>query len=271
MTPSALDQLLEHPALWRAADRQRAPLPGAATGLSSGYDALDQALPDAGWPTHDLMEILVCQWGSGELKLLQPALATLSQQRRWLAWVSPPWQPYAPGLQGAGIALERVLVIRTQQQRDTLWAMEECLQSACCSAVLGWPVNPTPTSIRRLQRAAQQGNSWGILLRPQEHAQQPSPAPLRLEIAPTGQDLRVRIIKRRGSWGSDWLTCSLAKPVMQPSPTLQPTLQAAVNLAPTTPPIQEHQGQDHAVDLPVFPTIATRQLSGQPRRAGLGD
>ena len=91
MKPHALDQLLQHPGLWRAADRQS---PGQATGtagLSTGYATLDRELPDGGWPCHDLMEVLCCQWGSGELPLLQPALATLTIFTFMGAWRSFLW------------------------------------------------------------------------------------------------------------------------------------------------------------------------------------
>lgn len=260
MKPHALDQLLQHPGLWRAADRQS---PGQATGtsgLSTGFATLDRELPDGGWPCHDLMEVLCCQWGSGELPLLQPALATLSQQPRWLVLVAPPWLPYAPGLQRAGIQLNRLLVLETRAQRDTLWAMEECLQSGCCSAVLGWPGTLTPTAIRRLQRAAQQGECWGVLLRPQAHKQQPSPAPLRVEIAPALHALQVRIMKCRGRWGSDWLTCTTHADT-DTTPAAPDWLKPAngASQTPVSLPVTRRKGQPPALDLPVLPDVHTGQ------------
>ena len=69
---SSLDKLLESPRIWRA--RNQAP---AERGLSSGYKQFDRHLPGGGWPRAALTEILVEQYGIGELRLLMPALASL--------------------------------------------------------------------------------------------------------------------------------------------------------------------------------------------------
>ena len=46
------------------------------------------------------MELLSEDYGIGELRLLSPALATLSStDDRCIAWVNPPHLPYAPALQ----------------------------------------------------------------------------------------------------------------------------------------------------------------------------
>ena len=65
---AALEQLRRHPAMWR---REAPP----ADGLSTGFPALDEVLPDAGWPMGALTEILVPRAGAGELRLVLPALA----------------------------------------------------------------------------------------------------------------------------------------------------------------------------------------------------
>ncbi len=159
------------------------------------------------------MELLCPYWGAGEIPLLSPALARLSQQERWLAWVSPPWLPYAPGLAKAGIKLENMLVIQPESAKEALWAMEECLQSGSCSAVLGWPQNPLPQHLKRLHIAAEKGNSLCILMRPEQCTQQPSPAPLRIELGRLQQAIFLRILKRRGSWTSQWLQLPLPDPI----------------------------------------------------------
>lgn len=63
-----------HPALWRAS--QVGGAPGRRT--PTGFDALDAQLPGGGWPHGVLTELLLAQPGIGELRLLAPALATLS-------------------------------------------------------------------------------------------------------------------------------------------------------------------------------------------------
>src|SRR6516162_9893329 len=101
-------RLLEHPAIWRG--RSAAP---RRSGLSTGFAALDEHLPDRGWPRAGLIEILVSRFGSGELALLMPALAALTRSAaaRWCVWVAPPLVPFAPALASCGVALDRIAVV----------------------------------------------------------------------------------------------------------------------------------------------------------------
>src|SRR6516164_6788492 len=128
-------RLLEHPAIWRGRNAaQRA-------GLPSGFAALDEHLPDKGWPRSGLIEILVARFGSGELALLLPALAALTRAAaaRWCVWVAPPLVPFAPALVAGGIALDRVAIVESERPLDHptgLWAFEQSLRSGACDAVL---------------------------------------------------------------------------------------------------------------------------------------
>lgn len=196
--------LLRHPAVWRAGE---APLSAQRSrdGIATGFAPLDQALPDGGWPVSGLAELLCPHWGCGEAELLLPLLRQLGAQQRWLVWINPPWLPFAPALARQGVALEHTLLLRCERDKDLLWAMEQCLVSGSCSLVQGWPARPQPQQLRRLQLAAQKGHSLGLLLRPSACAQQPSPAPLRLELARHAAGVQVRVVKCRGNWGSDWL------------------------------------------------------------------
>src|SRR5579875_332479 len=77
-------RLLEHPALWRGRSAAR------LSTVPTGFSALDAALPGGGWPQVGLVEILISRLGVGELYLLLPALASITQraQARWCAWVA---------------------------------------------------------------------------------------------------------------------------------------------------------------------------------------
>ena len=209
--PQGLNQLLEDPHIWRASDALRSQDCARQTqqAIATGFTRLNRELPDGGWPSRGMMELLCPRWGAGEIPLLSPAMAPLSQQGRWLVWVSPPWQPYAPGLLHAGINTEQILVIRPSSDRDALWAMEECLQSGQCSAVIGWPRKILPQQLKRLHIAAQKGDSLCVMMRDEACAQQPSPAPLRIQLGALQTELSLRIIKRRGRWASDWLRLPL--------------------------------------------------------------
>lgn len=114
---------------------------------------------------------------------------------RWLAWIAPPYEPYAPALAQAGLAVERQLVVRTE---TTLWAMEQALASGACEAVLGWPRRAQPRSLRRLQLATERGRSLGILFRELTSAREVSPAELRLRFEPVPGGARLSLLKSRG-------------------------------------------------------------------------
>lgn len=190
-----LQELLAHPSVWRG--RSRAAIPT----LSTGFAALDAGLPGGGWPSHGLVEILTPQPGVGELYLLLPALATLSKQSpaRWCTWVSPPHEPFAPALEAQGVALDRMLVVRTHLP---LWAHEQALKSGAASLALAWLPRASPRAIRRLQLAAEQGRALGVLYRSEHFASEASPAMLRLLLEPRvirgRQGARVSLIKSRG-------------------------------------------------------------------------
>jgi len=195
-------RLLEHPAIWRgrsAAER---------SGLSTGFAALDEHLPDRGWPRAGLIEILVSRFGSGELALLMPALAALTRSAaaRWCVWVAPPLVPFAPALASCGVVLDRVALVDGARRHDArlhgdpgMWAFEQTLGSGACDAVLGWVRQPKPRDIRRLQLAAERGRTLGVLFRPQRVAREASAAVLRLSIEPLAAGVRVTLIKGRSA------------------------------------------------------------------------
>lgn len=192
-----VDQVLQNPSIRRANQATLRQVPG----LPTGFDELDEQLPGGGWPDACLTEIMTDSEGVGELSLLMPALAELSQKKRWIAWIAPPHIPYAPALSGKGIDLSRVLVVHAKPGVDTLWAMEQALASGVCGAVLGWPQTTDQKALRRLQLAAEKGGSAGFLFRPASAAKQSSPAALRLNLLSDLFGLRINIHKCRGKSG----------------------------------------------------------------------
>lgn len=187
--------------LWRARELPMRHV--ADAGIGTGFPALDDVLADGGWPTGGLVELLYEDCGIGELRLLSPALATLTADNRSIAWINPPHLPYAPALHAVGIDSARVLLVHAKDQAEALWAFEQACKSSACSAVLGWIVEPKLrfTEIRRLQFAAKQGRTWANLFRPIGASDEASAAELRLRLGPLSEDrLNVDIVKRRGGW-----------------------------------------------------------------------
>ncbi len=96
----------------------------ARVALPTGFAALDRYLPGGGWPLGPLIEVFVERYGVGELSLLMPALAALTggrgsraPTRKWVAWIAPPFVPYAPALQQRGHRRRRVVARAPEQQR----------------------------------------------------------------------------------------------------------------------------------------------------------
>lgn len=191
--------LLSHPSLWLAAGSQDA---GYST-ISTGFADLDQRLPGQGWPSCGLIDVLVEGCGSGELSLFMPALAQLGSNhpQSWMAWISPPCEPYPMALQQHGIKPERMLIVRSGA---ALWSMEQALLSGCCRVVMGWLETESIRSIngkalRRLQLAAEQNAALCLLFRKIHFSNQVTPAVLRLLVCPTTQGIAVEFIKARGT------------------------------------------------------------------------
>lgn len=186
-----------HPALWRGSQLARSRL---AT-ISTGFTVLDQELPSQGWPLSSLIELMPSQPGIGEMQLLRPALAGLSDQRS-IALVHPPYAPHFHCWVNWQLGNRRLLWIRPQTLGDTLWAAEQILKHNACSALFCWADSVRPGSLRRLHLAAQQSDTLLVLLRPPAAALQASAAPLRLSLAPSLLGLEAVIIKRRGPCSS---------------------------------------------------------------------
>lgn len=194
MPISPFQTLLQHPAIWRGDTLARVTLPSVAT----GHTLLDRELPGGGWPAGALTELLHDREGIGELGLVMPALARLTQAGRWVAWVAPPHRPHAPALAAAGLDLARLLVVGRTTPRDDLWAAEQALRAGCLGALLFWPDDPDSRALRRLQLAAEARETLAFLYRPLCAAEQASPAALRLRLLPREGGLSVHILKRRG-------------------------------------------------------------------------
>jgi len=203
---AGLAELLRQPGLWRAGER-----PAGHPARASGHRGLDALLPGGGWPLGALTEILAAHRGIGEISLLLlPVLTALSAQGRCSLWIDPPAVPYAPALAGRGLDPASVVVVRTGGGAGRCWAAEQALRSAACGAVLLWlgQGGGGMHALRRLQLAAEQGASLGFLLRPASAAGWPSPAALRLAIAPRGAgQLTVRVLRCRGGWVPDRALC----------------------------------------------------------------
>jgi len=190
----ALEKVLQdNPLLWRGGEISKA----TAEGISTGYEMLDNILPSRGWPVNALVEVVCPRWGIGELQLLLPALIKVSQQSRRLIWIAPPFVPYAPGLLNSGIVMEQAIVIPEEKVTTSAsWTMEKILKTQSCGIAMSWPKRLQDKTVRRLQLAAETGNSLGFLFRTVEAKS--SAAALRLRVTSSAEGLQIEILKARG-------------------------------------------------------------------------
>jgi len=231
----ALAQLLSHPAIWRGGDC--APEPAS---VASGFADLDAALPGRGWPRGALTEVLLEREGIGELRLTLPALARLQAEGRSVVWVAPPYRPYAPALAAAGLDLARLIVVRGCTGPEALWAYEQALRAPECGAAFGWMHTRDDRVLRRLQVAAREGRTWGVLWRRPGERAAATAAPLRLSLAPQAGKLAVRVLKRRGAELSQPVVLDLARAPGAPLYPLPDGLSVAARTSSSTPPRRRH-------------------------------
>ncbi|WP_228720629.1 translesion DNA synthesis-associated protein ImuA [Nitrogeniibacter mangrovi] len=194
--------------LWRGQDF----VTPDASGVRSGFAALDAVLPEGGWPRGALSEILSPMRGLGEVSLVLPALRTLEASAGWIVLVAPPGRVHAPAWLAHGIPLSRLLIVQASGQ-DAAWACEQLLGSQALAALLAWLPGTHPRQLRRLQVAAGHTESLCLVFRPISATRQPSPAPLRMALTGSPRGLQVDILKRRGPPLAAPLELSIDRPL----------------------------------------------------------
>ncbi len=201
--------------------------------LRLGVPALDAALQGGlGLGTlHELTPVSELQFGSAfGFGLALAALAAVEDSTRaaQVLCIATDYAaleagaPYGLGLDGFGLSMDQLLILRVAHPRDALWAFEEALKCRALAAVLaelpeaGAAADLTAT--RRLSLAALAGGGLGLLLRHRPYPL-PSAAMTRWQVAAalsqpdrfgglggTRFDLSLHRNRRGrcGRWIADW-------------------------------------------------------------------
>ena len=187
--------------------------------LELGVPAIDAALPDAGLPRGKVVELAVA--GGAALGTSLALYACRAAQRSgdrpglgipWCAYLDPAGTLYAPGVAGAGVSLDRLLVVRPDL--DALPRVAIRMAEARAFAVLVVDTTPSPAAageearvslgawvrvVRRLALAVE-GTEALVLILTERAAPRPVPLPvaLRLELRrDAATHLSIRVAKDR--------------------------------------------------------------------------
>jgi hypothetical protein len=174
--------------------------------LSMGIPSLDRLLPHQGLVRGSLVEWLVPVDGSGAgILALQAVRAALDPAHVW-AVVDPTGEFHAPAVQGWGISLESLLLVRTSSMADSLWTVEQCLR--CPGIGITWfhAEHLSDRVVQRWNLAVEVGGGVGVLFRPARAAHRASWADVRWQVHPRlalttgGHRVRVELLVCRDAF-----------------------------------------------------------------------
>jgi hypothetical protein len=195
-------------------------------GLSTGIEALDRLLPDAGFRPGTMVEWLA-EAGSGDQLALLAAAPALVEDRL-LFVIDGETTFYPPAAAALGIDLSRLILVRPRKtvrsttmvpkkeapNEETLWALEQTLQSRGVAVTFCRLERMNARVFRRLQLAVERGGGVGFLIRTPSARSEPSWSDVRLwveavpekfspgEISLSGRRWRVEVLRcRRGAAG----------------------------------------------------------------------
>lgn len=126
-----------------------------------------------------------------------PTSSPTSDQEQWAALINPPHIPYAPAFTNAGIQLNKLLIINSTDDKETLWATEQVLRSGLFGCAVAWIQRSSAQQQRRLQLAAESGKTWATVYRPLRACKEHSPVSTRICVQMIDQQLTLDIIKVR--------------------------------------------------------------------------
>lgn len=166
--------------------------------IPTGMTPLDEMLPDGGWPTGALVEIITPDEYTDAFPLVLPALARLSRASGWLCMVSPPHAVRTRAFTHDSVNSSRILQINPHPGRSGLWTVEQMLCSGNCSAVMAWPDCDAGLIARRLAQAAVAGNTSGFLFRQEGLSGHTSKIGLRLKFETSEAGNMVYLLNSAG-------------------------------------------------------------------------
>jgi hypothetical protein len=192
--------------------------PARARALPLGFSGVDAVLPDGGLLRGGVVELAVAGGAALATTLVLAAVRSAAREAElrggetpWSAFVDPTGTLHGPGVEEAGVRLDRLLVVRPPLEalaRTALRLVESQAFVLVAVDLVGVPgawldvgLGSFPRIVRRMAIAAEESSGTIVLITDRD-ARRPLPLPVaqRIELArPAAQQLSVRIAKdRRG-------------------------------------------------------------------------
>jgi protein ImuA len=193
-------------------------------GMTTGCESLDRLLPGGSLRTGMLIELLSADRGSGAGALAMHFAKQAVAETRGCLVVTDRWRRfYPPAAVARGIETKDLIVVRSSDATvmssgEELWALDQALRCTGVGVVLAWIDKVEPLAFRRLQLAAETGQTLALLLRPTCVRAQPTWSDVQLMVRPRDSDqghdgvastsnenrfCRVTLLRQRGRAGNN--------------------------------------------------------------------
>ncbi len=179
--PALFEQLSHQIRAIELGGRRKGELPNA---ISSGCQELDRLLPDGGYAPGTIIEWIEPTLGCGGIYLAIAAARHAMADGKYLVVVDPRQRFYPPAAQSMGIPIERLIVLRPDNESDLMWSIDQALRCSAVGAVVAHLDRVSELQARRFQLAAEQGQALGCWLRPWKIQRAPSWAEIQWLVQP---------------------------------------------------------------------------------------
>lgn len=166
---------------------------------TSGYRVLDRELPNGGWPSAVLTELLLEEPDIGELHLLKNALPQMTAEGKTLVLLASAERKLADKLNDWGVDLSQIVLIETEYPAAHIGTVERIMREPNFGALLCWLPEARDDHLQRLHAAVSKSKGWAFIFRPMEQHNRPTPAMLRILCHSAASTcISLKIIRRRG-------------------------------------------------------------------------
>jgi len=166
--------------------------------VSTGCESFDALLPGGSLRPGMLVEFLSEQQGSGASAIAVEFARRVVDNTGSCLVVTDRWRRfYPPAAVARGIETKDLIVVRSSDQQimsgaEELWALDQALRCPGVGVVMAWLDKVDPLAFRRLQLAAESGQTLALLMRPARVQSLPTWSDVQLLIQPHGKVAATR-------------------------------------------------------------------------------